>query len=62
MVAVDEDVAGLIDDAVHLVGIDEYPDLWGHTMMRTCSSACLRPPAGQAHLFAGLEPDSPCAC
>jgi AcrR family transcriptional regulator len=30
--AVDEDVAGLIDDAVHLVGIQS--DLhWGHTMM-----------------------------
>ena len=32
--AVDEDVAGLIDDAVSLVTIGEDPDQWGRVMMR----------------------------
>jgi AcrR family transcriptional regulator len=32
--AVDEDVAGLIDDAVSLVTIGEDPEQWGRVMMR----------------------------
>ena len=32
--AVDEDVAGLIDDAVSLVTIDEKPDAWGSGLMQ----------------------------
>src|SRR6202050_443574 len=32
--AVDEDVAGLIDDAVSLVTLEEEPDQWGLVMMR----------------------------
>ncbi len=32
--AVDEDVAGLIDDAVSLVAVGEEPDEWGRLLMR----------------------------
>ncbi len=54
--AVDEDVAGLIEDAVSLVVIDEDPDQWGRVILRALVAHV------DAHLLAGrilrgLEPD-----
>ena len=54
--AVDEDVAGLIDDAVSLVTLDEEPEQWGRLMMRALDHASRRAPAGRAHRR-GLEPE-----
>jgi AcrR family transcriptional regulator len=54
--AVDEDVAGLIDDAVSFVTIDEDPEQWGRVIMRALVTHV------DAHRLAGrilrgLEPD-----
>jgi AcrR family transcriptional regulator len=54
--AVDEDVAGLIDDAVSLVVIDEHPDQWGRAIMRALiAHVDAHPLAGR--ILRGLEPD-----
>jgi AcrR family transcriptional regulator len=54
--AVDEDVAGLIDDAVSLVAIDEDPQQWGRVMMRALvAHVDSHPLAGR--ILRGLEPD-----
>jgi AcrR family transcriptional regulator len=53
--AVDEDVAGLIDDAVSLVGIPS--DLhWGPTMMRGLIDRMVDHPLAR-RIVSGLEPD-----
>ena len=53
--AVDEDVAGLIDDAVHLVGIQS--DLhWGHTMMLNLIDRLSAHPLAE-RIVSGLEPE-----
>jgi AcrR family transcriptional regulator len=54
--AVDEDVAGLIADAVSLVAIDEQPDAWGGVLMQALVDHM------PGHLLAGrivrgLEPE-----
>ena len=54
--AVDEDVAGLIDEAVSLVVIDEDPDQWGRVIMRALvAHVDAHPLAGR--ILRGLEPD-----
>jgi len=54
--AVDEDVAGLIEDAVSLVVIDEDPDQWGRVIMRALvAHVDAHPLAGR--ILRGLEPD-----
>ena len=54
--AVDEDVAGLIDDAVSLVVIDEDPGQWGRVIMRALvAHVAAHPLAGR--IVRGLEPD-----
>jgi AcrR family transcriptional regulator len=54
--AVDEDVAGLIDDAVSFVTIDENPDSWGSGMMQgLIGQLPAHPLAGR--ILRGLEPD-----
>jgi AcrR family transcriptional regulator len=53
--AVDEDVAGLIDDAVSLVGI-ESDQHWGHTMMRNLIERMDFHPLAR-RIVSGLEPD-----
>ena len=54
--AVDEDVAGLIDDAVSLVVIDEDPEQWGRVIMRALvAHVDAHPLAGR--ILRGLEPD-----
>jgi AcrR family transcriptional regulator len=54
--AVDEDVAGLIDDAVSFVTIDEDPQQWGRLLMRALVSHLdAHPLAGR--ILRGLEPD-----
>jgi AcrR family transcriptional regulator len=54
--AVDEDVAGLIDDAVSLVTIEDEPDQWGLVMMRALVAHLGdHPLAGR--IVRGLEPD-----
>jgi AcrR family transcriptional regulator len=54
--AVDEDVAGLIDDAVSFVVIDEDPDQWGRVIMRALvAHVDAHPLAGR--ILRGLEPD-----
>jgi AcrR family transcriptional regulator len=54
--AVDEDVAGLIDDAVSFVAIDEDPDAWGGVMMQALIEQMpAHPLAGR--ILRGLEPD-----
>lgn len=54
--AVDEDVAGLIDDAVSLVTLEEEPDQWGLVMMRALVAHLDdHPLAGR--ILRGLEPD-----
>jgi AcrR family transcriptional regulator len=53
--AVDEDVAGLIDDAVQLVGIQS--DLhWGHTMMLNLMDRMAAHPLAK-RIVSGLEPE-----
>ncbi len=53
--AVDEDVAGLIDDAVSLVMLDEEPE-WGRLMMRALIAHLAgHPLAGR--IVRGLEPE-----
>jgi AcrR family transcriptional regulator len=55
LAAVDEDVAGLIDDAVHLVGIQR--DLhWGHTMMLNLVDRLSAHPLAK-RIVSGLEPE-----
>jgi len=54
--AVDEDVAGLIDDAVSLVAMGEDPDQWGRLMMRALVVHMdAHPLAGR--ILRGLEPE-----
>jgi AcrR family transcriptional regulator len=53
--AVDEDVAGLIDDAVSLVGI-ESDQHWGHTMMLNLIERLDFHPLAR-RILSGLEPD-----
>jgi AcrR family transcriptional regulator len=54
--AVDEDVAGLIDDAVSFVVIEEDPDQWGSVIMRgLVAHVAAHPLAGR--ILRGLEPD-----
>jgi AcrR family transcriptional regulator len=54
--AVDEDVAGLIDEAVSFVLIDEDPDQWGRAIMRALvAHVGAHPLAGR--ILRGLEPD-----
>jgi AcrR family transcriptional regulator len=53
---VDEDVAGLIEDAVSLVVIDEYPEQWGRVILRALvAHVDAHPLAGR--ILRGLEPD-----
>src|ERR1700733_6748120 len=55
LAAVDEDGAGLIDDAVHLVGIQR--DLhWGHTMMLNLVDRLSAHPLAK-RIVSGLEPE-----
>jgi AcrR family transcriptional regulator len=54
--AVDEDVAGLIADAVSLVAIDEQPDAWGSVLMQALADHMPgHPLAGR--IVRGLEPE-----
>jgi AcrR family transcriptional regulator len=54
--AVDEDVAGLIADAVSLVAIDEQPDAWGGVLMQALVDHMTgHPLAGR--IVRGLEPE-----
>jgi TetR/AcrR family transcriptional repressor of uid operon len=54
--AVDEDVAGLIDDAVSFVIIDEDPEQWGRVIMRALvAHVGAHPLAGR--ILRGLEPE-----
>ena len=54
--AVDEDVAGLIADAVSLVAIDEQPDAWGGVLMQALVDHMGgHPLAGR--IVRGLEPE-----
>jgi AcrR family transcriptional regulator len=53
--AVDEDVAGLIDDAVHLVGIQSDRH-WGHTMMLNLMARVDFHPLAK-RVVSGLEPE-----
>lgn len=54
--AVDEDVAGLIDDAVSLVAMGEDPDQWGRLMMRALV-AHMDPHPLAGRILRGLEPE-----
>ncbi len=54
--AVDEDVAGLLGDAVSLVAIDKNPDQWGRLMMRALVTHLDRYPLA-GRIVRGLEPD-----
>jgi AcrR family transcriptional regulator len=54
--AVDEDVAGLIADAVSLVAIDQQPDAWGGVLMQALVDHMSgHPLAGR--IVRGLEPE-----
>jgi AcrR family transcriptional regulator len=53
--AVDEDVAGLIDDAVSLVDIDKA-EHWGHAMMRGLIARMDQHPLAR-RIVSGLEPE-----
>jgi AcrR family transcriptional regulator len=54
--SVDEDVAGLIADAVSLVAIDDQPDSWGSMLMQALVDHMPgHPLAGR--IVKGLEPD-----
>ncbi len=52
---VDEDVAGLIDDAVSLVDIDKA-EHWGHSMMRGLTARMEQHPLAR-RIVSGLEPE-----
>jgi AcrR family transcriptional regulator len=54
--AVDEDVAGLIGDAVSFVAIDENPEGWGGDMMQALLDHIPDHPLA-ARIVQGLEPD-----
>ena len=54
--AVDEDVAGLIDDAVSLVVLDEEPDQWGRLMLRALVAHMDEHPLAD-RILRGLEPE-----
>ena len=54
--AVDEDVAGLIADAVSLVAIELAPEHWGHTMMRNLVTRMDEHPLAR-RIVSGLEPE-----
>jgi AcrR family transcriptional regulator len=54
--AVDEDVAGLIDDAVSFVLIDENPDRWAGVMVQALIAHLDAHPLA-ARILKGLEPD-----
>lgn len=54
--AVDADVAGLIDEAVSFVLIDEDPDQWGRTIMRALLAHVEEHPLA-GRILRGLEPD-----
>lgn len=54
--AVDEDVAGLIADAVSLVAIELAPEQWGHTMMRSLVQRMDEHPLAR-RIVSGLEPE-----
>ena len=54
--AVDEDVAGLIADAVSLVAIDQQPDAWGTVMMQALVAHMPEHPLA-GRIVKGLEPD-----
>jgi AcrR family transcriptional regulator len=54
--AVDEDVAGLIDDAVSFVVIDEDPGQWGRVIMRALVAHVDAHPLA-ARILRGLEPE-----
>jgi AcrR family transcriptional regulator len=54
--AVDEDVAGLIADAVSLVAIELAPEQWGHTMMQGLLERMGDHPLAR-RIVSGLEPE-----
>ncbi len=54
--AVDEDVAGLIDEAVSLVVINQDPEQWGRVIMRALVAHVDAHPLA-ARILRGLEPD-----
>ena len=54
--AVDEDVAGLIDNAVSLVAIESSPEHWGHAMMRGLVDRMEGHPLAR-RIVSGLEPE-----
>ena len=54
--AVDEDVAGLIEDAVSFVAIDEDPDGWGGLMIQALLDHLPVHPLAE-RILKGLEPD-----
>jgi AcrR family transcriptional regulator len=54
--AVDEDVAGLIADAVSLVAIELAPEQWGHTMMQSLVARMDEHPLAR-RIVSGLEPE-----
>jgi AcrR family transcriptional regulator len=54
--AVDEDVAGLIADAVSLVTIDEQPDYWGTVLMQALVDHMPEHPLA-SRIVRGLEPE-----
>lgn len=54
--AVDEDVAGLIDEAVSLVAVGEDPDQWGRLMMRALVAHMDAHPLA-SRILRGLEPE-----
>jgi AcrR family transcriptional regulator len=54
--AVDEDVAGLIADAVSLVAIDEQPDAWGSMLMLALVDHMPEHPLA-GRIVKGLEPE-----
>jgi AcrR family transcriptional regulator len=54
--AVDEDVAGLIADAVSLVAIDQQPDAWGGVLMQALVDHMPGHPLA-SRIVRGLEPE-----
>jgi AcrR family transcriptional regulator len=56
LAAVDDDVAGLIGDAVSLVAIEQNPDGWGGVMMQALLEHLADHPLA-ARIVKGLEPD-----
>jgi AcrR family transcriptional regulator len=54
--AVDEDVAGLIADAVSLVAIDQQPDAWGGVLMQALVDHMSGHPLA-SRIVRGLEPE-----